>query len=99
MCGYVLKNMEINSGFNYVFWALIARCFMKLALTPWWLVYKYIVPGNWPKTSSFQLPCQRHISSTECAWELFKPSQDLASLLLRTRKKKFWFGFADFLWV
>jgi len=48
-------------------------------LTPWRPVYKYIVPGNRPKISSFQLPYQRHSSSADCARELCKPSKDSAS--------------------
>jgi len=39
---------------------------------------------NRPKTSSCQLPHQRHSSSANCARELFKPSKDSASLLVHT---------------
>ena len=64
--------------------------------TPWQPVYEYIVPGNWPKTSSCQLPYQLHSSYTDCATELFKPSNDSASSLLRTRKKCFGWGLRMF---
>ena len=60
-------------------------------------VYKYTVPRFQPKTSSFRLPNQRHSSSADCARELFKPSKDLASLLVCTQKNFFWLGLADFL--
>jgi len=66
------------------------------ALTPWWPVYKYIVHGNQPKTSSFQLPYQCHSSSTDCTRELFKPSNDSASLLICTWKKFFVWGLCNF---
>jgi len=62
-------------------------------LTPWWPVYDIFVPGNWPKTSSFRLPYQHHSSSADCARELFKPSKDSASLLVRTRKTFFGWEF------
>jgi len=55
----------------------------------------YIVPGFQPKTSSFWLPYQRHSSSADCARELFKSSNGLASLLVCTRKKIFGWG----LWI
>jgi len=48
------------------------------------------------KNSSFRLPCQRPSSSADCARELFKGSNGLASLLDCTRKKIFWFGDVDF---
>jgi len=60
-------------------------------LTPWELVCEYIVPGFQPKTSSFQLPYQRHSSFGDCARELFKPSKDSASLLVCNEKTFFWF--------
>jgi len=40
--------------------------------------YEYTVPGFQPKTRSFQLPYQRHSSSTDCARELFKSSNGSA---------------------
>jgi len=52
-----------------------------------------------PKTSSFQLPYQCYSSSADCARELFKGSNRSASLLVCTRKKIFWLGVVDFLWV
>jgi len=38
-------------------------------------------------------------SSADCTREQFKGSNGLDSLLDCTRKKIFWFGVADFLWV
>jgi len=52
-----------------------------------------------PKTSSCQLPYQRPSSSADCARELFKGSNRSDSLVECTRKKLFWLGSADFLWV
>jgi len=72
--------------------------YIKL-LTLWELVYEYIVPRFRPKTSSFWLPYQRHSSSAKCTGELFKDSNGSASLLVCTRKKIFWLGVMDFLWV
>jgi len=63
--------------------------------TPWQTDYEYIVPGNWPKTSSFRLLYQRHSSYADCATELFKPSNDSATLLC-TRKKCFGWGLRIF---
>jgi len=65
-------------------------------LTPWELVYNIFIPRNWPKTSSFQLPYWRHSSSADCARELFKPSGDLAGLLVCIRKKVFAWGWQIF---
>ena len=51
-----------------------------------------------PKTSSFQLPYQRHSSSANCARELLNGSNGLAILLVCTWKK-FLVGVADFVWA
>jgi len=59
-------------------------------------VYEYIVPGNRPKPSSFCLPYQHHSSSVDCARELFKPSQDSASLLICSPKYFFGWGLQIF---
>ena len=59
-------------------------------------VYKYIIPGLQPKTSSFLLPYQRHSSPADCAKELFKVSNGSASLLVCTRKKSFGLGYEFF---
>jgi len=67
--------------------------------TLWEPAYEYIVLRFRPKTSSCQLPYQRHSSSADCSRELFKGSNGSASLLVCTRKKIFWLGDADFLWV
>ena len=69
---------------------------MPWVLTRWWTVYECIVPGFRHKTSSFQLPYQRHNSFTNCARELFKGSNGSASLLVCTRKKIFWLGLRIF---
>jgi len=50
-------------------------------LTLWEPIYEYIVPGVWPKTSSFRLLCWHHSSSADCAREQFKPSRDSTSRL------------------
>jgi len=55
-----------------------------LLLTPWWPVCEYIVPENQPKASSFRLPYQHPSSSADCIRELFKPSEDSASVLVCT---------------
>jgi len=52
-----------------------------------------------PKTSSCQLPYQRPSSSADCARKLFQGSNGSDSLPDCTRKKIFWLGVADFLWV
>jgi len=49
------------------------------------------------KTSSFQLICQHHSSSADCARGLSKGSNGSASLLVSTQTNFFWFGVADFL--
>jgi len=67
-------------------------------ITLWEPVYKYIVPGFWPKLSSFRLPYQRH-SSSDCTLELFKPSKDSASLLVCTQKNVLVGGCGYFVWV
>jgi len=61
-------------------------------LTPWELVYEYIIPRFRHKTSSLQLPYECHCSSTDCTAELFKPSKNLESQTVCTRKK--FFGWA-----
>ena len=48
--------------------------------------YDIFVLWNRPKTSSCQLPYQRHSSSANCARELFKWSNGLARLLVCTQK-------------
>jgi len=63
------------------------------------LGYDVFILWNRPKTSSCQLPYQRHSSSADCARELFKGSNRSASLLVCTWKKNFWLGVTDFLWV
>jgi len=75
-------------------WNLVRSNIFRL--TPWEPVYKYIIPGFRPKTSSFRLPYQRHSSSANCARELFKSSKDLASLLVCTWKNIFWLRVAAF---
>jgi len=67
-----------------------------IILTPWELGYDIFIPGNRPKTSSCQLPYQRHSSSADCTRELFKPSKDLASLLVCTQKENFLVGGCGF---
>jgi len=42
------------------------------------------------------MPCQRHSSSADCAEELLKPSKDLASLLLGSKKYYFGWGLQIF---
>jgi len=66
------------------------------ALTLWEPAYDIFVPRFRPKTSSFQLPYQRHSSSANCARELFKGSNRSASLLVCTRKKIFCWGLQIF---
>ena len=56
------------------------------------LGYDTFVPGIQPKTSTFRLSYQRHRSSIDCARELFKPLNDLASLLVCTQKNFFGWG-------
>jgi len=51
------------------------------------------------KNSSFRLPYQRPSSSADCTRELFNGSNGSASLVDCTRKKIFWLGGADCLWV
>ena len=52
----------------------------------------YLVLEFWPKTSCFRLPYQCPSSSADCARELFKGSNRLASLLVCTWKKFFGWG-------
>ena len=49
-----------------------------------------------PKTSSYQLPYQHPSSCADCAWELFKGSNESDSLLVCTRKKIFSWGLRIF---
>jgi len=60
---------------------------LSSALTLWEPGYDIFVLWNRPKTSSCQLPYQRHSSSANCAKELFKWSNGLARLLVCTQKK------------
>jgi len=48
------------------------------------------------KNSNFRLPYQRPSSSADCARELFKGSNGLASLVHCTRKNFFWLGVCGF---
>jgi len=54
--------------------------FSGCVLTHWEPGYDILVLWNRPKTSSCQLPYQRPSSSADCARELFKGSNKLASL-------------------
>jgi len=56
-------------------------------LTLWELGYDIFVVWNGPKTSSCQLPYQRHSSSANCTKELFKGSNRSANHLICSRKK------------
>jgi len=60
---------------------------------------RYIRTSISAKTSSCRLPYQRPSFSADCARELFKGSNGLYNLLHCTRKKIFWLGATDFLWV
>jgi len=62
--------------------------FKRLAL--WELGYDIFVLRNRPKISSCQLPYQCQSSSADCTRELFKGLNALASLLVCTRKKIFY---------
>jgi len=70
-----------------------------IQLTLWEPAYGIFVLGFRPKNNSFRLPYQRPSSSADCARELFKGSKGSASLVDCTRKKFFWLGGADFLWL
>jgi len=64
--------------------------YMNLALlTLWEPGYGTFVLWNRPENSSYQLPYQHPSSSANCARELFKGSNESASLLICTRKKIF----------
>ena len=65
-------------------------------LTLWELAHEYIVPRFWPKTSSFQLLYQCYSSSADCARELFKGLNGLASLLVALKKIFFGWGLRIF---
>jgi len=65
-------------------------------LTLWETGYDTFVLWNRPKTSSCQLPYQRHSSSADCARKLFKPLNGSANLLVCTRKKIFGWGLRIF---
>jgi len=73
--------------------------FLMHILTLWEQAYDTFLPRFQPKTNSFRLPYQHHSSSADCARELFKGSNGSASILVCSRKKIFWLGVADFLWV
>jgi len=68
-------------------------------ITLWEQEYDIFVLWNWPKTSSYQLPYQRHSSSADCARKLVKGSNESVSHLVYAQKRFFWLGVADFLWV
>jgi len=51
--------------------------------------YDIFILWNWPKTSSCQLPCQRHSSSADCTRKLLKGSNESASLLVCTQNNFF----------
>jgi len=61
-------------------------------LTLWELAYDIFVPRFWPKNSSFRLPYQRPSSFADCARELFKDSNESASLVDCTWKNFFGWG-------
>jgi len=56
---------------------------------------RYIHTWKSAKTSSFQLPYQRHNSSANYAREQIKPAKELSSLLVCNEKKIFGWG----LWI
>jgi len=55
---------------------------LTIFLTLWEPRYDIFVLWNQPKTNSCQLPDQHYSSSADCARELFKPSDGLASHFL-----------------
>jgi len=57
--------------------------------------YKYIVPGNRAKIKPISVVFNNCIAPP-CARELFKPSKDLASLLVCNEEKNFWFWVSGF---
>ena len=65
-------------------------------LTLWEPGYDIFVLWNQPKTSSCQFPYQCPSSTADCARELFDGSNELASLLVCTRKKIFCWGLLIF---
>ena len=78
--------------------ALMKFTVLTTSSTPlklWELGYVIFVLWNWPKTSSCQLPYQRPSCSANCAKELFKGSNESASLLDCTQKN-FWLGLRIF---
>ena len=70
-----------------------------LFITLWELGYNIFLLRFQPKTSSCQLPYQRHSSSADCSRELFKVLNESDSLLDCTRKKILWLGVVEFLWL
>jgi len=76
--------------------ALYYHNLLKQLLTLWEPGYDIFILRFWPKTSSCQLPYQRHSSSADCARELFKGSNRSDSLLDCTRKKFFGWGLRIF---
>jgi len=64
--------------------------------TLWEPTYNIFVPRIQPKNSSFRLPHWRHRSYVDCARELFKGSNESASLLVCTRKNFFGWGLQIF---
>jgi len=92
-----LTNMEECMLFLNVLEKCMAIAFWKICdqLTLWEQGYKIFALWYQPKTSSCRLPCQRHSSSADCARELFKGSNRLASHLVCTWKKIFYWG----LWI
>ena len=68
-------------------------------LTLWEPTYDTFVLQFRLKNSCFRLPYQRLSSSVDCARDLFKGSNGSVSLIDCTRKKIFWLGVVDFLWL
>jgi len=56
-------------------------------------------PDSRAKTTGSHMVLRARNSGAESGSELFKGSKDVASLLVCTRKKIFWLGGVDFLWV
>ena len=58
--------------------------FCTICLTLWESAYEFIVPRFRQLTSSFRLPYQHHSSCGDCATELFKGSNESASLCVQS---------------
>jgi len=71
---------------------MLSKTFLTSSLTLWELGNDIFIPRFQPKNSSFQLPYQRHSSSTYCARELFKGSNGSTSLVDCNWNKNFWLG-------